>query len=181
MRIANLAVSITVIVMAVSLFFIIILCHYIMCNIQISFPVYFLCLLKLPQTLKFVSALTNPQIWVLSFYAACGSLLICCMETQLSFIRTPMALNFGFLSNPALRFLYYILLATICLSLGNVFAYICAGVLVGIALCNTYILMRYPAYRKLRDQLAKEEDARIEAAMRDKVRKEAVSAMFSRK
>ena len=152
-----------------------------MCNIQISFPVYFLCLLKLPQTLKFVSALTNPQIWVLSFYAACGSLLICCMETQLSFIRTPMALNFGFLSNPALRFLYYILLATICLSLGNVFAYICAGVLVGIALCNTYILMRYPAYRKLRDQLAKEEDARIEAAMRDKVRKEAVSAMFSRK
>ncbi len=118
---------------------------------------------------------------MLSFYSACGALLICCLETQLSFVRTTIALNFGFLFNPVLRFAYYILLATVCYSTDDFFGKICAGCLVGLALYNTYVLIRYPAYRKMRDEIAKEEDERIQAAIRDRVRKEAASAMFSRK
>lgn len=133
------------------------------------------------QSLRFAAAIAYPEIWVLSFYSACGGLLICCLETQLSFIRTSIALNFGFLFNPTLRFIFYLLLATICYALGDLFSKICAGCLVGIAFYNTYVLIRYPAYRKLRDQLAKQEDEKINAAMREKVRKEAITAMFSRK
>lgn len=146
MRLANLAVSITIIVQA---------------------------------SIKLTFAFAMPQYWVLCFYSACGGLLICCLETQLSFIRTSIALNFGFLFNPVLRFVYYILLATICYSLNDLFGKITAGCLVGVAFYNTYVLMKYPAYRKMRDQIAKEEDARINAAIRERVRKEAGAAMFS--
>merc|ERR1712038_495653 len=109
----------------------------------------------------------------------CGGLLICCLETQLSFVRTAIALHFGFLFNPTLRFAFYILLATICYSTEDIFGKICAGCLVGLALYNTYVLFKYPAYRKIRDAIAKEEDERIQAAIRDRVRKEATAAMFS--
>ena len=64
--------------------------------------------------------------------------------------------------------------------MNDLFGRICAGVLVGTALYNTFVLIRYPAYRKMRDQLAKEEDERINAAIRDRVRKEAATAMFSK-
>jgi hypothetical protein len=50
---------------------------------------------------------------------------------------------------------------------------------VGLALYNTFVLIKYPAYRKLRDDIAKEEDARINTAIRDKVRKEATASMFT--
>ena len=116
---------------------------------------------------------------MLCFYATCGGLLICCLETQLSFVRTTIALNFGFLFNPTLRFAFYMLLATICYSLGGLFSKLCAGGLVAIALYNTYVLVKYPSYRQLRDEIAAQEDERINAAIREKVRKEATSAMFS--
>ncbi len=121
---------------------------------------------------------TIPQYWVLGVYSYCGGCLICLLETQLSFIRTPIALNFGFLFHPLTRFLYYIFLATVCWSLNDLFGRICAGCLVAIALYNTFVLIRYPAYRKMRDRLAKEEDEKINAALRDRVRKEAAAAAF---
>lgn len=43
-----------------------------------------------------------------------------------------------------------------------------AAVMTGTALFNTYILCRYPAYRKVREQIAEKEDKRIE----DKISKE---------
>mmetsp|Transcript_18708 Transcript_18708/g.22933 ORF Transcript_18708/g.22933 Transcript_18708/m.22933 type:complete len:227 (+) Transcript_18708:123-803(+) len=122
----------------------------------------------------------SSQYWVLAFYSACGGCLICCLETQLRFIRVIIAMNFGFLFNPTFRFAYYILLATICYSFENLFGKILAGCLVGVACYNTYILIKYPAYRKMRDTIAKEEDERINAQLRDRVRKEATANMFRR-
>ena len=90
-------------------------------------------------------------------------------------------MNFGFLFNPVTRFIYYIFLATVCWSANNLFGKICAGFLVAIAMYNTWVLLTYPAYRKLRDELAKEEDERINAALREKVREEATRSMFSKK
>lgn len=130
-------------------------------------------------TFRLVYYLAYPQYYVLCFYASMGSILICCVETQLKFVRTHIALNFGFLFSAIPRFFFYIFLATVCWSLGDIFAQVCAGCLVGIAFYNTYVIMRYPAYRKLRDAVAKEEDERINAAIREKVRKEATSAMFT--
>ena len=131
------------------------------------------------QSLKYATVLISPQYFVLCFYAAIGGCLICCLETQLSFIRTFIALNFGFLFNATYRFFFYLLMATILFSLGDLFSIICAGCLVALALYNTFVLIKYPAYRKLRDSIAKEEDARINAAIRERVRKEATAAMFS--
>jgi len=117
---------------------------------------------------------------VLAAYATCGGLLICCLETQLKFIRTIIALNFGFLFNAGFRFLYYLLLASVLVSYKNLFGYIVAGCLVATALYNTYVLIQYPAYRKIRDQIALEEDARIDAKMKERVRKEAARQMFGK-
>lgn len=130
-------------------------------------------------TFRLIAYLAHPQYYVLCFYAAVGSCLICCVETQVKFVRTTIALNFGFLFSAIPRFLFYIFLATVCWSLGDIFAQICAGCLVGIAFYNTYVIMRYPAYRKIRDKAAAEEQERINAAIREKVRKEATGAMFT--
>ncbi len=37
----------------------------------------------------------------------CGGVLVCCLETQLKFVRTIIAMNFGFLFNLVYRFLFY--------------------------------------------------------------------------
>jgi hypothetical protein len=58
---------------------------------------------------------------------------------------------------------------------------IMAGVTAATAIWNCYVIVKYPAYRQLRDTLAKEEDARIEAKIRDEMRKKATAAMFSKK
>jgi hypothetical protein len=52
-----------------------------------------------------------------------------------------------------------------------------AGCLVGVALFNTYILCRYPSYRKLREQIAEEEDKRIEARISKEVKQQAIKQM----
>jgi len=131
--------------------------------------------------LVFISFSLSPKHWVLGAYATCGGCLICCLETQLKFFRTAIAMNFGFLFNPLLRFVYYILLATVCLSFDDIFGKILAAALAGIAIYNTYVLIKYPAYRKMRDELANEEDTRIQKRMREQVRKEATKQMFQKK
>lgn len=68
-----------------------------------------------------------------------------------------------------------------CWSANNIFGKICAGFLVAIAFYNTYVLIRYPSYRKLRDQLAQEEDKKFNDALAAKVKKEATAAMFTKK
>ena len=82
--------------------------------------------------------------------------------------------------NPMFRFIYYFLLATVCLSFRDLFGKILAGCLVGIAFYNCYVMIKYPAYRQMRDELAKEEDKRIEKKLKEKVRKEATKQIFQK-
>jgi hypothetical protein len=115
--------------------------------------------------------------WVLAVYATCGGLLVCCLETQLKFLRVMIAINFGFLFDPIARFLYYFLMATVAWSYRSLFGKIVAACLIACALFNTYVLCRYPAYRKVRERIAEEEDKRIEARISSEVKRQAVNQM----
>mmetsp|Transcript_24343 Transcript_24343/g.57310 ORF Transcript_24343/g.57310 Transcript_24343/m.57310 type:complete len:210 (+) Transcript_24343:119-748(+) len=127
-------------------------------------------------TISIFNILALPAIsgTVLSIYAICGGLLICCLETQLKFLRVLIAVNFGFLFNSVWRFLFYMILGSVCYSFKNPFGFIMACVMVGIAFFNTFILCRYPAYRKVREQIAEKEDKRIEDRISKEVRTQAV-------
>jgi hypothetical protein len=70
-----------------------------------------------PQVLEIIT-IPSVATAVLCAYAACGGLLICCLETQLKFLRVMIAVNFGFLFQSAWRFLFYLLLASVAWSLG---------------------------------------------------------------
>lgn len=109
---------------------------------------------------------------MLSIYAVCAGLLICLLETQLKFLRVIIAINFGFLFNSVWRFLFYILLSTLAWTLGGILATIATFAFIGVAIFNTYVLCRYPEYRKLREKIAEEEDKRIEARISKEVKKQ---------
>ena len=117
--------------------------------------------------------------FVLAIYATCGGLLICCLETQLKFLRVIIAVNFGFLFNSVWRFLFYMVLASVAWSFGGVLGFVAACVMVGVAVFNTYVLCRYPAYRKIREKIAEEEDKRIESRIAKDVKKQVVSQGLS--
>jgi len=127
-----------------------------------------------------ISILQMMRFWalssgVLAIYSICGGLLICCLETQLKFFRVMIAVNFGFLFNSLWRFLFYMVLASVCYAFGSLGGYIVAASMVGVAFFNTYVLCRYPAYRKIREQIAEEEDKRIEARISKEVRTQALN------
>ena len=113
----------------------------------------------------------------MSIYAMCGGVLVCCLETQLKFVRTIIAMNFGFLFNSVYRFLFYCLMASVTWSYKGILGYITAITLGVVAVFNTYVLCRYPAYRKMREKVAEEEDKRIQAKINQQVRKQAISQM----
>lgn len=117
--------------------------------------------------------------FVLAIYATCGGLLICCLETQLKFLRVMIAVNFGFLFNSTWRFLFYTVLASVTWSFDNLFGMIVAIALVSVAVFNTYVLCRYPSYRKIREQIAAEEDKRIESRISKEVKKQVVAQGMS--
>ena len=121
--------------------------------------------------------LPSISVWVTSIYAICGGLLICCLETQLKFVRTIIAMNFGFLFNSVYRFLFYCLMSSVTWLYGGILGYITAITLGCVAVFNTYVLCRFPAYRKMREQTAAEEDKRIQTKINQQVRKQAVSQM----
>lgn len=127
---------------------------------------------------QILALLSFPPIgqFVLAFYAVSAGCLICCLETQLKFVRTPIAINFGFLFDPSLRFLFYIIMASLEWSFGNLFGKIVAGVILGAGLYNSFVMFKYPKYRQKRDALAKEEDDRIQQKIRSRVATEAVKS-----
>jgi len=112
--------------------------------------------------------------WVLACYAICTSTLVFCLETQLKFIRVMIAMNFGFLFSPFLRFLFYLLMASIAWSFNDLFGQIVGAVLIGVAFYNTYVLISYPDYRKIREKIANQEDRRIEDKINQQVQKTAM-------
>ena len=120
---------------------------------------------------------TIPAIstFVLAVYATCGGLLVCCLETQLKFLRVMIAVNFGFLFNGVARFFFYLLLASVAWSFNNLFGRIVAVAFCAVACFNTYVLCRYPSYRKMREKIAEEEDKRIEARISKEDKKQALS------
>ena len=89
-------------------------------------------------------------------------------------------MNFGFLFNAGFRLFFYLLVGSICCSFGDIFSFIVGGCMFAVGIYNTYVLIKYPAYRNLRDELAKEEDQRIEGKMREKAKAEATKQMFNR-
>lgn len=111
--------------------------------------------------------------FVLAIYATCGALLICCLETQLKFLRVMIAVNFGFLFNSVWRFLFYMLLGSVAWSYNNLFGKVVAIAFGAVALFNTYVLCRYPSYRRIREKIAEEEDKRIEARISKEVKRQA--------
>lgn len=115
---------------------------------------------------------------VLAVYATCGGLLICCLETQLKFIRVVIAMNFGFLFNSVWRFIFYLILASVAWSFQFLPASAVAIAFIAIAFFNTYVLCRYPGYRKMREKIAEEEDKRIEARISKEVRKQAANQIL---
>jgi len=117
------------------------------------------------------------SVWITAIYASCGGLLVCCLETQLKYVRTIIAMNFGFLFNSVYRFLFYCLIASVTWSYGNLLGKITAITLGVVAVFNTYILCRYPTYRKMREKVAEEEDKRVQAKINQQVRKQAISQM----
>jgi len=120
-------------------------------------------------------SLPPPSVWVLSMYATIGGLLVCCLETQLKFLRLPIAMNFGFLFSPFWRFGFYLLMASIAWSYERLYSYMVSTSLILTAFFNTYILCRYPSYNKTRELIAEEEDRRIQAKISGEVKKAAIS------
>ena len=122
-------------------------------------------------------SLPHISVWITSIYATCGGILVCCLETQLKFVRTIIALNFGFLFHSIYRLIFYCLMASVTWSYGGLLGWITSIVLGCVAVFNTYVLCRYPAYRKMREKIAAEEDKRIQAKINQQVRKQAISQM----
>jgi hypothetical protein len=115
--------------------------------------------------------------WILAIYSILGALLICCLETQLKFLRVIIAINFGFLFNSTWRFIYYLILSSVAWSYDNLFGKIMAIALASVAVFNTYILCRYPSYRAIREKIAEEEDKRIEARISKEVKKQSLARL----
>jgi predicted histidine transporter YuiF (NhaC family) len=124
-----------------------------------------------------MTSLPSISVMVLATYAICGGLLICCLETQLKFLRVMIAVNFGFLFHSVWRFGFYLLMASVAWSFDNIFGKIVAPVFGAVAVFNTYVLCRYPSYRKMREKIAEEEDKRIESRISKEVKKQAVRSV----
>mmetsp|Transcript_20460 Transcript_20460/g.43890 ORF Transcript_20460/g.43890 Transcript_20460/m.43890 type:complete len:123 (-) Transcript_20460:228-596(-) len=95
---------------------------------------------------------------VLGGYGICFGTLVCCLEVNLSFLRRPIASNFGFLYNPFLRLMFYALCAMVAWSFETLLGVIAAGALGLLALVNTYVLCRYPGYRAALKEISDEEE-----------------------
>jgi predicted histidine transporter YuiF (NhaC family) len=121
-----------------------------------------------------MTSIPSISVFVLAIYATCGGLLICCLETQLKFLRVMIAVNFGFLFHSVWRFFFYLLMASVAWSFDNIFGKVVAAVFGAVAVFNTYVLCRYPSYRKMREKIAEEEDKRIESRISKEVKKQAV-------
>jgi len=68
--------------------------------------------------------------------------------------------------------MFYLLLASIAFSYDELAGTIVGSAMVVVAFYNTYVLCRYPSYRKVREKIAEEEDKRIEARISKEVRKQ---------
>ena len=109
-----------------------------------------------------IFALSN---MVLAGYGFCFGGLVCCLEVNLSFLRKPIADSFGFLYNPFLRLMFYVLMGMVCWSFGTLLGMIASVALGVLSIFNTFVICRYPAYRSALKELADEEERRVRNEM----------------
>ena len=69
------------------------------------------------------------------------------------------------------------MMGSVSWSYDNILGKIVAIAFAVVAVFNTYVLCRYPAYRKLREKIAEEEDKRIEARISKEVKKQAANQL----
>ena len=128
------------------------------------FSVFSLCVLPPIRLIFQAGSLVNifslPKM-VLGGYGICFGTLIFCLESNLSFLRIPIASNFGFLYSPILRLGFYVLMGMVAWSFGTLLGMITAGALGLLALVNTYVLCRYPGYRKVLGEVSDEDERRL--------------------
>ena len=94
---------------------------------------------------------------ILGGYGFCFGVLVCCLEIDLSFLRRPIAANFGFLYQPCLRLLFYVLMGMVSWSFESLIGVIACAALGLLALINTYVLCRYPRYRAALREISDEQ------------------------
>jgi len=116
-------------------------------------------------------------VWILAIYASCGGCLVCLTETELSFFRGMIASNFGFLFNSVLRFIFYLLLGTITWTYG-LMGKLVAGALVLVACYNTFIICKYPAYKKMKEEIADEAEKKVNAKIQKEMQKQVLSSVM---
>lgn len=112
---------------------------------------------------------------VLGGYGVCFGTLICCLEVNFSFTRHPIAANFGFLYNPFLRLMFYVLMGMVAWSFGTILGMIASASLGMLALVNTYVICRYPSYRAVMKELSDEEEKKLRREGRKQMWKHATS------
>ena len=98
---------------------------------------------------------------VLGGYGVCFGTLVCCLEVNFSFLRHPIASNFGFLYNPFLRLMFYVLMGMVSWSFGTLLGMIASIALGLLSIVNTYVLCRYPGYRKVLKEISDEEEKKL--------------------
>lgn len=108
---------------------------------------------------------------VLAGYGVCFGLLICCLEVNLSFLRHFVASNFGFLYNPFLRMMFYLLMAMVSWTFETLLGEISCIALLVLALFNTYILCRYPGYRAALKEVTDKEERALRGGIKKEARK----------
>ena len=62
-------------------------------------------------------------------------------------------------------------------SFNQILGKVTAIVFFAVAIFNTYVLCRYPEYKRLREKIAEEEDKRIEARISKEVKRQAAAQM----
>uniref|UniRef100_A0A7R9WCL4 Uncharacterized protein n=1 Tax=Pseudictyota dubia TaxID=2749911 RepID=A0A7R9WCL4_9STRA len=114
---------------------------------------------------------TTPARWVLAAYATMGGLLLICLESPFSALRTCVALNFGFLYNPLLRFIFHALMCSITWSFHTLLGNLTVVALAITAPVNAYCLCMHQSLTAERDAALKEEERLIEARVREERRR----------
>jgi hypothetical protein len=95
---------------------------------------------------------------VLAGYGIFFGLLVCSLESNLSFLRKPIASNFGFLYNPILRLMFSLLMGMVAWSFDTLLGYLSAGALSSTAGWTTYVLCTHPDYGRVLREISDEEE-----------------------
>ena len=118
-----------------------------------------------------ILGLPNLSQWILAAYTSFSGLLLLSHEIPVKFLRTAIALNFGFLYSPILRLLFQFLMASVAWLFDSLTGLLACVALVATALLNFYVLCRYPAYASERENVMAEEERRVDALVREQKRR----------